>query len=99
MKHAGLALILAGWFFSSPAAAMCYVVYDAQSRIVYRGAQTPVDLSGTVTAAMRGKFPGGQLVISNDMRLCTPIEPTSPVDPFTGAAVERTPIVETVEKK
>jgi hypothetical protein len=69
--------------------AMCYVVYDAQSRIIYRNTITPVDLSGTVTQAMRARFVGAQLVIMDDMTGCSPIDPGAPFDPFTGAAAER----------
>jgi hypothetical protein len=69
--------------------AMCYVVYDTQSRIVYRNTTTPVDLSGQISQAIRSKFPGAQLVIMDDMTGCSPIDPSAPFDPFTGAAVER----------
>jgi hypothetical protein len=71
------------------ASAMCYVVYDVQSRIIYRNTITPVDLSGTVTQAMRARFAGAQLVIMDDMTGCSPIDPGAPFDPFTGAAAER----------
>ena len=70
-------------------AAMCYIVYDAQSRIVYRNTTTPIDLSGQITPALRAKFPGSLLVITDDMTGCSPIDPSAPFDPFTGAAVER----------
>lgn len=69
--------------------AMCYIVYDAQSRIVYRNTLTPVDLSGPITPALRAKFPGGQMVIMDDNTGCSPIDPSAPFDPFTGAATER----------
>lgn len=69
--------------------AMCYIVYDAQSRIVYRNTTTPIDLSGPITPALRAKFPGSLLVIMDDMTGCTPVDPSAPFDPFTGAAVER----------
>lgn len=69
--------------------AMCYIVYDARSRIVYRNTITPVDLSGQIMAAMKQKFPGAQLVILDDMTGCTPVDPGAPFDPFTGAAAER----------
>jgi hypothetical protein len=69
--------------------AMCYIVYDAQSRIIYRNTVTPVDLSRTVTQAMKARFAGAQLVIMDDMTGCSPIDPSAPFDPFTGAAAER----------
>jgi len=82
-----LAVLLGG--MPTYGSAMCYIVYDAQSRIVYRNTSTPIDLSGPITPALRAKFPGGQLVITDDMTGCTPIDPSAPFDPFTGAAVER----------
>jgi hypothetical protein len=81
------AALLAG--MPGHAAAMCYVVYDAQSRIIYRNTMTPVDLSGPVTQAVRAKFPGAQMVIMLDNSGCSPIDPSAPFDPFTGAATER----------
>jgi hypothetical protein len=81
------AVLLGG--MPSYGAAMCYIVYDAQSRIVYRNTTTPVDLSGPISQAVRGKFPGAQMVITDDMTGCSPIDPSAPFDPFTGAAVER----------
>ena len=69
--------------------AMCYIVYDAQSRIVYRNTLTPIDLSGPIAPALKQKFPGAQMVIMDDNTGCTPIDPTAPFDPFTGAAAER----------
>jgi hypothetical protein len=81
------AALLAG--VPSYGAAMCYIVYDAQSRIIYRNTLTPVDLTGPISQAVRAKFPGAQMVIMDDMSGCTPIDPGAPFDPFTGAATER----------
>jgi hypothetical protein len=81
------AALLAG--IPSPGAAMCYIVYDAQSRIIYRNTLTPVDLTGPISKAVQTKFPGAQLVIMDDISGCTPIDPSAPFDPFTGAATER----------
>ena len=81
------AVLLGG--MPSYGAAMCYVVYDAQSRIIYRNTTTPVDLSGPISQAVKAKFPGGQMVIVDDNSGCSPIDPSAPFDPFTGAAAER----------
>jgi hypothetical protein len=91
MKRATLAMVLLIGSLPAPAAAMCYTVYDAQNRIIYRAPYTPVDLSQSVTSAMKAKFAGAQLVISDDDTRCTLIEPSAPFDPFTGAAAERLP--------
>lgn len=69
--------------------AMCYIVYDAQSRIIYRDTTTPVDLSGPISQAVKAKFPGAQMIIMDDITGCSPIDPGAPFDPFTGAATER----------
>ncbi len=69
--------------------AMCYIVYDAQSRIIYRNTTTPVDLSGPISQAVRAKFASAQMVIVDDNSGCSAIDPSAPFDPFTGAAAER----------
>jgi hypothetical protein len=78
-----LALVLA--VLASPAAADCYTVVQGKL-IVYRAEVTPIDLSGPIHVPLQRRFPGGQLVISGDVRNCTTIDPSSPVDPLTGAA-------------
>jgi hypothetical protein len=90
MKRAILPLLLLGGL-PAYAGATCYTVYDPQNRIVFRAPYTPVDLSGPITAAVRAKFPGGHMVISDEDLRCTLIEPNAPFDPFTGAVSERMP--------
>lgn len=46
---------------SLPAQA-CYTVYDSASRVVYRSAQPPVDMSRPLHDALAQRFPGGQMV-------------------------------------
>jgi hypothetical protein len=91
MKLKRALMLSAALLGAAPASgfAMCYIVYDAQSRIVYRNTITPVDLSGAIAQAVRTKFPGGQMVIVDDNGGCAPVDPGAPFDPFTGAAVER----------
>jgi hypothetical protein len=85
MKRALFGLILAA---SVPAAAWaeCYTVFQ-RGAIVYRSEATPIDLSGPIHTGLQKRFPGGQLIISGDDKNCTYIDPSSPVDPLTGAAV------------
>lgn len=80
--------------FAAPASAECYTVYQ-RNIIVYRSDTTPIDLEGPIHAALQKRFPGGQLVIS-DAKLCTYIDPSSPVDPTTGAAADAGGTVSTV---
>ncbi len=68
--------------------AVCYTVYDAQNRIVFRAPYTPVDLSGPIAAAVKAVFPGGHMVISDEDARCTLIDPSAPFDPRTGAVTE-----------
>jgi hypothetical protein len=69
------------------AAAECYTVYDKAGRIIYRDTFIPIDLTKPVTEALRPLFPDGQLVISPDAGTCTPIAPSSPVNPMAGEAL------------
>src|SRR5262245_54117769 len=80
-----IALALAPAVVAPPAAAECYTVFQGKF-IVYRAELTPIDLSGPIHTQLQRRFPGGQLVISNDVKNCTYIDPKSPVDPMTGAA-------------
>jgi hypothetical protein len=87
MKRALIALAFVSAAFAAPASADCYTVLQGKL-IVYRAEVTPIDLSGPIHAALQKRFPGGQLVISDNVRTCTYIDPSSPVDPLTGAAAE-----------
>jgi hypothetical protein len=89
VKQAVIVLLLAFGLLPSAASAMCFTVYDRTSWIIYRSTVPPIDLSGSITQAMRTKFPGGQLVISNDMRLCTFIDEVTKVNPLSGEALAR----------
>jgi hypothetical protein len=50
-------LAVAAW----PALA-CYTVYDSSSRVVFRSAEPPVDMSRPLHETVPQRFPGGQLV-------------------------------------
>jgi hypothetical protein len=47
----------------------CYTVYDAASRVMYRGEQAPVDMSRPLHETVPTRFPGGQMVF--DAGLCS----------------------------
>ena len=89
MKKAAILLLLALGWLPAAASALCFTIYDRTSWIIYRSTLPPIDLSGSISQAMRAKFPGGQLVISNDMRLCTNIDPVTKVNPLAGEAIAR----------
>ena len=85
MKRVLIALALAAAALATPAWADCYTVFQ-RNLIVYRAEVTPIDLAPPIHAQLQKQFPGGQLVISSDVKTCTYISPSSPVDPVTGAA-------------
>jgi hypothetical protein len=97
MKRILVAVALAPTLLAAPAWAECYTVLQ-RGLIVYRGELTPIDLAGPIHASLQKRFPGGQLVISDDNRTCTYIDPSSPVNPLTGAAAEVTPPARVVPK-
>jgi hypothetical protein len=85
MKLAVVPLSLLLGAVASPAAAECFTVYDSAHRIVYQSDMTPIDLSGPIGPATQARFPGGQLIISDD-RDCTFVSPESPVAVLVGPA-------------
>ena len=70
------------------AGAACYTVYGSANRIVYRDLAPPVDLSAPLGPAVQKRFAGGHLIITRELdeRLCTRIDPRSPVDPYADFA-------------
>ena len=92
MKNAVIPLAFVLGCVPSLVQAECYTVYDKAGRIIYRNTFIPIDLSKPVSEAMRSLFPDGQLVISPDAGTCTPVSPSSPVNPMAGeAAPDPTP--------
>ena len=85
MKLAFVPLALLLGAVASPAGAECFTVYDSAHRIVYQSDTTPIDLSGPIGPAMQARFPGGQLIISED-RDCTFVSPENPVAVLVGPA-------------
>lgn len=73
-----LIVLLAGWLPLS-AAAVCFTILEG-NQIVYRDFASPIDLSGSISDAMRDKYPRGQLIIAPEDDLCTLITPITAVD-------------------
>lgn len=48
------------------AQAVCYTVYDASDKMIYRSATSPVSLKGSLRDAVQQRFPGGAMTITND---------------------------------
>ncbi len=85
MKRIGflIALILVG--LPAGAVAMCYTVLGPKEVVVWRGTDTPIDLSKPIHEGMRRTFPPGSfLLIEEDTRACTPIGPQDFFGPMPG---------------
>ena len=55
----------------------CYTVYDSASRVVYRSAQPPVDMSRPLHDTLPQRFPGGHMVFDT-ASTCEAIVPEAP---------------------
>ena len=85
MKHGMLAMVLVFAGLPIQAMAMCYTVLDRNGGVVWRGGNTPIDLSKQVSQGIRGTFPPGSfLVISEANPGCTPIGPQDIFGPMPG---------------
>ena len=58
--------------FAAFNASACYTVYDSSSRVIYRGVETPVDLSRQIHETLGRRYPGAQLVFDQS-NVCTPV--------------------------
>ena len=68
--------------------AMCYAVYGANQVVIWRGGNTPIDLSKSVEEGMRRIFPAGSfLVMEDDDRGCTPIGTADFFGPIPGLSL------------
>ena len=85
------ALLLAG-----SQAMACYTVYDANNRVLYRGADAPVDMSQNLREALAGRYPAGASVVFEQGAACAPVgltqvvRPTGPNVPVNTIRMERT---------
>lgn len=74
MKRIGLLFATVLGALPAGALAMCYTVYGANQVVIWRGTDTPIDLSRPIHEGMRRVFPpGSRLLIEEEMRSCTPI--------------------------
>jgi hypothetical protein len=66
--------LLIGLLLAGANAMACYTVYDANSRVVYRGPDAPVDMSQPLREALAARFPGGGASMVFDQgAACTPV--------------------------
>jgi hypothetical protein len=67
-------LLVAGVLAAASWQAMaCYTVYDAGSRVMYRGEEAPVDMSRPLHDTVPARFPGGQLVFDDGACASLPV--------------------------
>ena len=65
--------VLFGLLLAGANAMACYTVYDGNGRVVYRGLQTPVDMSLPLHQALAGRFPAGSCLVFDQSPTCTPV--------------------------
>lgn len=78
--------LLFGLLLTGANAMACYTVYDASNRVVYRGADAPVDMSLPLHQAVSQRFPAGSSLVFDQQANCTPINLAQVARP-TGAMV------------
>lgn len=85
MKRLLVLAAIASGALPSAAAALCYTVYDANSVVIWRGTDAPIDLSKPIHQGMRSVFPAGSVLrIEEETRSCTPIGPQDFFGPMPG---------------
>jgi len=95
-----LSSLAVGLVLPSVASANCYSIYDAKNRLAFQSTIAPVDLSTRISDGMRGRFPGGHLVMIPDDSDCREFRtgPTlSPRFEAGGAAGTEQPPERTIE--
>jgi hypothetical protein len=65
--------LLIGLLLAGANAMACYTVYDASSRVVYRGSDAPVDMSQPLREALASRFAGGASMVFDQGAACTPV--------------------------
>jgi hypothetical protein len=89
--------LLCGLLLAGANAMACYTVYDANNRVVYRGVDTPVDMSLPLREALaRTRFPAGSSMVFDQSASCSPVgiaqvaRPTSTMVPPNTIRMEST---------
>jgi hypothetical protein len=87
---------LCGLLLAGANAMACYTVYDANNRVVYRGLETPVDMSLPLREALSGRFPAGSSMVFDQSATCSPVgiaqvaRPSTSMVPPNTIRMERT---------
>lgn len=85
MKRFGLLVAAVLVALPGSATALCYTVFGPNQVVIWRGTNTPIDLSKPIHEGMRQMFPAGNfLVIEDGRESCTPIGPQDYFGPMPG---------------
>lgn len=88
--------LLCGLLLTGANALACYTVYDGTNRVVYRGAEAPVDMSLPLHQAVAQRFPAGSSLVFDQQATCTPVSiaqvarPVGTIVPPNTIRMERT---------
>jgi hypothetical protein len=74
MKLAIAAIVVGFTALTQAHAASCYVLYDRNDQVLYRDLSTPIDLSQAIGPQVNAKWPGGALVIVEDVAKCISLD-------------------------
>lgn len=66
----GVFAALAAALVPATASASCFFIYGSKNQLLYRSTIAPVDLSRPLSESVRGRFPGGFLVMIPDETGC-----------------------------
>lgn len=76
--------LLAMLALSGANAMACYTVYDSSNRVIFQGAQAPVDMSQPLHTALARRFPPGASMVFNQGASCTPVTIAQVARPTAG---------------
>jgi hypothetical protein len=87
--------LFCGLLLAGANAMACYTVYDSTNRVVYRGTETPVDMSMPLKEAVSQRFPAGSSMVFDLNGNCSPVSiaqvarPSGPLPPPGTIRMER----------
>jgi hypothetical protein len=87
--------LFCGLLLAGANAMACYTVYDSANRVIYRGTDTPVDMSMPLKEAVGQRFPAGSSLVFDLSANCSPVSiaqvarPTGPLPPPGTIRMER----------
>ena len=83
-------MVLCGLLLAGANAMACYTVYDGNNRVVYRGHDTPVDMSLPLHQALAQRFPAGASMVFDQAATCAPVSVAQAARPTAGTVPPNT---------